>query len=235
MCDDPANMSRMETSRTLQSAITNHTREPPGRSIATVGDPDGFHFKTADSSHQTRVPELTLEGLIATRLRQPIEKLNERDAQLRSGIMKCVEKEDYFMFCADSIYSLAYEIVSSTQVVVGTPAAICASPIFPQLFRADICVHEDAGSSSEVDTMCLIAEQDPLACFLVGDPDQQESAFFSKRASGDARFKAIQESNSFASQLQTSLLQRMVASFMIPHDEYLCADHRSNGLVDDVV
>ncbi|KAE9576364.1 hypothetical protein CGMCC3_g7414 [Colletotrichum fructicola] len=27
----------------------------------------------------------------------------------------------------------------------------------------------------------------------------------------------------------------MVASFMIPHDEYLCADHRSNGLVSDVV
>ncbi|EQB57549.1 hypothetical protein CGLO_02306 [Colletotrichum gloeosporioides Cg-14] len=176
-----------------------------------------------------------MEGLIAERLRQPIEKLNERDAELRSGIMTCMEKEDYFMFCADSIYSLAYEIVSSTQVVVGTPAAICASPVFPQLFRADICVHEDAGSSSEVDTMCLIAEQEPLACFLVGDPDQQESAFFSKRASGDAGFKAMKESNPFASQLQTSLLQRMVASFMIPHDEYLCADHRSNGLVGDVV
>ncbi|KAK1848589.1 Regulator of nonsense transcripts 1-like protein 1 [Colletotrichum chrysophilum] len=208
---------------------------PPGRSIATVGDPDGFHIKTANSSHQTRVPELTLEGLIAKRLRQPIEKLNKRDAELRSGIMKCMEKGDYFMFCADSIYSLAHEVVSSTQVVVGTPAAICASPIFRQLFRADICVHEDAGSSSEVDTMCLIAEQDPLACFLVGDPDQQESAFFSKRACGDARFKAIQESNPFASQLQTSLLQRMVASFMIPHGEYLCSDHRSNGLVGDVV
>ncbi|KAF6825400.1 nonsense-mediated mRNA decay protein 1 [Colletotrichum plurivorum] len=153
------------------------------------------------------------------------EQQTDDERALRTLLDKSSDPESSKSDIKDLLKKVAGRILTNAHVVVGTTAAL-SYPWLSEYFRAEICVQEEAGLAREPETWSLLANQDPLVCLLVGDPNQFAPLVLSRNPV-TAQEKSGKSPNPFANQLGTPLIQRLNTGGLI--EKWVWVDQRSGG------